>query len=85
MGVDDLICPTVKSGSPTTAGVSFRARSLLVLPIYGKLARIEARVLRGLPSVVLSRWTHQIKVIVLLALHQEFCIDISSIHDMLGG
>jgi hypothetical protein len=38
----------------------------------------------GLPSVVFPGWTHQINLIVPLAFHQELCVDITSIYNVLG-
>jgi hypothetical protein len=65
--------------------VPFRARCLLVLPIDEKVVGIEARVLTGLPLMVPAGGTHQINLVVPLALDQEFCVDIASINDVLSG
>jgi hypothetical protein len=65
--------------------MSLWARSLLVIPIDEKVVGIEALLLIGLPLMIAAGWTHQIDLVVLLALEQQFSIDIASIDNMLLG
>ena len=80
---DALVFLVVDGGSPTDAGVSLRAESLSLLPIDGKVTGIETRLLSRLPSAVLPGWSYQINLVVLLALHQEWCVYIARIHNVL--
>ncbi len=82
LDLDHLVGPEVLGRSPTAAGASLRARSLLVLPIDKKVIGIEASRLPGLPLIVPAGWTHQVNVVVPLALHLELCVDIARIDDV---
>ena len=84
LDLDDLVCPVVNGRSPTAAGVPLRTGGQLLFPIDEKVTGIEAGLLTGLPVEVLAGWTHQINLVVPLALHQEFCVDIASIDNMFG-
>ncbi len=81
--LDDLVGSIIDSWGPATARVSLWARSLLLFPIDEKVISIEACRLPRLPLMVPARWTHQVDLVVLLALDQQFGIDIASIDNML--
>jgi hypothetical protein len=81
--LDDLVGSVIDSWGPTTARVSLWAGSLLVFPIDEKVISIEACLLIGLPLMVPASWTHQSDLEDLLALDQQFGIDIAGIHNML--
>jgi len=81
--LDDLVGSVIDSWGPATACVSFWARSLLMFPIDEKVISIEACRLPRLPLMVPARWTHQVDLVVLLALDQQFGIDIASVDNML--
>src|SRR5215472_4929425 len=85
LDLDHLVLPVVNSRCPPDAGVPFWTRCLLLLPVDEKVTGIEALFLTGRPSVIRSRWTDQVNVIVTLALDQELGVDITSIHQMLLG
>ncbi len=83
--LDDLIGSVVERWGPATAGVSLWAGGLLVFPIDEKMIGIEAFLLTGLPVMVAAGGTHQIDLVVLLALDQQFSIHVARIHNMLFG
>ncbi len=85
LDLDHLVLPVVNSWCPTDAGVPFRTRCLLLLPVDEKVTGIEALFLSGRPSVIRSRWTDQVNVIVTLTLYQELGVDITGINQVLGG
>src|SRR5260221_10602025 len=85
LDLDHLVCPVVNGRSPTAADASLRAGCLLVFPIDEKVISIEAGLLTGLPLMVPAGWTHQVNLVVLLALHQEWCVYIARIHNVLSG
>jgi hypothetical protein len=82
LDLDDLVFAVVNGRRPTAAGVALRARCLLVLPIDEKVVDIEACVLTGLPLMVPAGWTHQVNLVVPLALDQELCVDIAGIDNV---
>ena len=82
LDLDHLVGPVVNGRSPTAAGASLRAGGLLVLPIDEKVIGIEASRLPGLPLMVPAGWTHQVNLVVPLALHQELRVHIARIDDV---
>ncbi len=84
LDLDHFVLAVVNGRSPTDAGASLRTGCLLLCPIDGKVAGIEASVLTGLPAIVFAGWSHQVKLVVALALHQELGVDRARIHNMLG-
>ena len=80
---DDLVGSVADSRSPTTARVSRWAGGLLAFPIDEKVISIEALLLTGLPLMVPAGWTHQVDLVVLLTVNQQFGIHITGIHNML--
>jgi hypothetical protein len=52
----------------------------LVLPIDGKVISIEAFLLTGLPLMIPAGWTHQVNLVIPLALNQEFCVNIARVY-----
>ena len=81
--LDDLVGAVVDRWSPATAGVSLWASGLLVFPIDEKVIGIKAFLLIGLPLMVAAGGTHQINLVILLTLHEQFGIHIAGIHNML--
>src|SRR6266705_150754 len=82
---DDLILAIVNSWGPTDTCMTFRADSLLGLPIDGKLTCLKARLLLGLPFDIGMGGADQVNAIVLLTAVQQLGIDIAGIDDMLLG
>ena len=80
---NDLVDSVVDGRRPATADVSLWAGGLLVFPIDEKMIGIEASLLAGLPLMVSTGRTHQIDLVVLLALEQQFGIHIARIDTML--
>src|SRR5262249_49880945 len=81
--LDDLVGAVVDGWGPATARVSLGAGRLLLLPIDEKVISIEAFLLTGLPLMIAAGWTHQIDLVVLLALEQQFGIHIPGIDNVL--
>ncbi len=81
--VNDLVGSVVDGWGPATAGVPLWARRLLVVPIDKKVIGIQALLLVGLPLMIAPGGTHQIDLVVLLALQQQFRINVASIDNML--
>ena len=82
---DDLVGSVADSRSPTTAGVPLWTGGLLLFPVDEEVVGIEAFQLLGLPLMVAAGWTYQINLIVALTLHQELCVYIACIDEMLSG
>ena len=64
LDLDDFILAVVNRWGPAATGVTFRADSLLGLPIDGKLTRLEARFLLGLPFDIGTGRADQIDAII---------------------
>ena len=64
LDLDDFILAVVNRWDPAATGVTFRTDSLLGLPIDGKLTRLEARLLLGLPFDIGMGRADQINAII---------------------
>ena len=62
-----LILAVVDGGRPADTSVAFRTGRLLGLPVDGKMPRVKAGLLLGLPFDIGARQTNQVNAIVLLA------------------
>lgn len=81
--LDDLIGSVVDGWCPAEAFVSLWTGGLLCLPVDKEVAGIKARFVAGLPAVIASCRTNQLKLVVTLALHEQLGIHIAGIDNML--
>ncbi len=80
---DDLILPVVDSRAPTDTVLSLGTNGLLVFPINGELAGINALLASGLPLHIAPRWPNHLDPILLLTADEKRCGDVAGIEEVL--